>query len=149
MEKQVSDAIVVLQKRRADYTQQLLNTQDKNPEIVKSRTVALKQAITYIDRQILLWQNFLAIENDIANQMNVINASLSSFLSVIDSSALVYREGLNLLTLQKNLNDALSLFTQDLPEIKQLTKSMEQSWSSLDYLVTSLTNISNIEIPKQ
>jgi len=148
MEQQVSGAITNLQTRRADYTKRLLSVQDPNPQIVRTRTEAFQQAIKYIDQQILLWQNFLAIENDIANQMNVINASLSSFLSVIDSSAILYREALNLLTLQKNLNDALSLFTQDLPEINTLTTQMEKSWSNLDFLVTSLVNVSSIGIPK-
>jgi len=148
MEQQVNEAITDLQTRKTDYQNQLLNLHDPNPEIVKSRTTALQQAIKYTDSQILLWQNFLAIENEIAGQMNTINNSINSFLSVIDSSALVYREGLNLLTLQKNFNDALSLFNQDLPEITSLTAQMENAWSNLDFLVTSLTNTSSIEIPR-
>ena len=52
------------------------------------------------------------------------------------------REGLNLLKLQRDINDALSLFTQDLPRMEQLSRDMEQSWSHLDTLVNTLTSMS-------
>ncbi|NLE09369.1 MAG: hypothetical protein GX631_08975 [Dehalococcoidales bacterium] len=46
------------------------------------------------------------------------------------------------MVLQRDINDALSLFTQDLPRMEQLTRDMEQSWSHLDMLVNTLTSMS-------
>jgi len=66
----------------------------------------------------------------------------NSFLSVIDSSAILFREGLNLLVLQRDINEALSLFTRDLPKMEQLTTDMQKSWVHLDSLVENLTSVS-------
>ena len=81
------------------------------------------------------------MEQDITNQLSQVQQKIDEFLSVIDSSAILFREGLNLLKLQKNLNDALSLFTLDLPTVQKLTRDMEQSWSEMDVLVGSLTSL--------
>ena len=67
---------------------------------------------------------------------------VDSFLSIIESSAILFREGLNLLKLQRDIDDALSLFTQDMPRMEQLSRDMEQSWSHLDMLVNTLTSMS-------
>lgn len=146
MQGMVNEEIAALQQKRTDYTKQLQSISDPNPDIVRTRKESLEQAITYIDDQIILWENFNAIEADIAYQMTQIQKSLNSFLSVIDSSALLFREGLNLLVLQRDINDALSLFTQDSPRIEQLSQDMEKSWQTLDYLVDSLTSISTTEL---
>lgn len=148
MQKRVDTEIKTLQQRRTDYSKQLVMVSDPNPDIVRTRQESLTQAIKYVERQIQLWVQFNSIEADIATEMGNVQKSIDSFLSVIDSSALVYREGLNLLLLQKNINDALSLFNQDLPRIEQLTADMERSWFNLDYLIQTLTSVSTVEIPK-
>lgn len=92
--------------------------------------------------QLQLWSEFYSTEKQIRDETVVVQLRIDSFLSVIESSAILFREGLNLLKLQRDINDALSLFTQDLPRMEQLSRDMEQSWSHLDMLVNTLTSMS-------
>jgi hypothetical protein len=131
-----------LNKLRNDYSNTLKTFSDPNPEIVRTRKAALTQAIKYIDMQLQLWSEFYSTEKQIRDETVVVQQRIDSFLSVIESSAILFREGLNLLKLQRDINDALSLFTQDLPRMEQLSRDMEQSWSHLDALVNTLTSMS-------
>ena len=147
MQKQVNDQIAVLKQRRLGYVQQLQAVKDPNPDIVRTRQEALTQAIKYVDAQVQLWTDFNNVEANIVSQMADIQKTIDSFLSVIDSSAILFKEGLNLLKLQKNINDALSLFTQDIPKMQQLTTDMEKSWANLDYLINTLITLSTEGLP--
>lgn len=138
----VDNEIATLRQRRADYVSQLQAVKDPNPDIARTRQESLTQAIKYVDGQIQLWSDFNGVEADIIAQMDTVQKTIDSFLSVIDSSAILFKEGLNLLTLQRDINNALSLFTQDLPKMEQLTQDMKKSWDNLDYLLNALTNIS-------
>ncbi len=81
--------------------------------------------------------------------MTAIENKIDSFLSMIDSTALVFKEGLNLLQLQQSISEALALFTNDLPQMERLTDEMRQSWEHLDYLVESLSTLTtNMEAIK-
>jgi chromosome segregation ATPase len=131
-----------LNKLRNDYSNTLKTFNDPNPEIVRTRKAALTQAIKYIDMQLQLWTEFYNTEQQIRSETVVVQQRIDSFLSVIESSAILFRQGLNLLKLQRDINDALSLFTQDLPRMEQLSRDMEQSWSHLDALVNTLTSMS-------
>jgi chromosome segregation ATPase len=141
MQKRIDSEVAKLNANKADYASKLHET-SSNPEIQRTRQKALTKAITYVDKEIALWQQFKAIEQDINTELLGIQETLDEFLSVIESSAILFREGLNLLQLQQDINDALSLFTVDLPQIKQLSAEMEGSWDNLDFLVNSLTSIS-------
>lgn len=143
LQGKVDDEISILKQRRADYITQLQSVKDPNPDIVRTRQESLAQAIKYVDGQIELWTDFNGVEADIISQMDTVQKTIDSFLSVIDSSAILFKEGLNLLELQRDINNALSLFTQDLPKMEQLTTDMEKSWANLDYLVNTLTSISS------
>ena len=92
--------------------------------------------------QLQLWNEFHKTEQSIRAETLVVQQRIDSFLSVIESSAILFREGLNLLKLQRDINDALSLFTQDMPKMEQLMRDMEQSWGHLDTLVNTLTSMS-------
>jgi len=131
-----------LNELRNDYSNTLKTFNDPDPEIVRTRKAALTQAIKYIDMQLQLWSEFYSTEKQIRDETVVVQRRIDSFLSVIESSAILFREGLNLLKLQRDINDALSLFTQDLPRMEQLSRDMEQSWSHLDTLVNMLTSMS-------
>jgi hypothetical protein len=148
MQKQVNNEIMDLKKRRADYVNQLNQVKDSNPDIVKTRKDALNQAIKYVDEQIQLWVDFNNVEGNIVGQMGGVQRTVDSFLSVVDSSAILFKEALNLLKLQKNINDAMSIITQDVPKMEQLTNDMVKSWGDLDNLVNSLTNISTRNLQK-
>jgi len=142
MQTRVDTEIETLNQRRADYSEQLRAVSDQNPDIVRTRQESLTQAIRYVEAQVFLWTEFNAIEADIIAEMGNVQKSIDSFLSVIDSSAILFREGLNLLVLQRDINEAMSLFTRDLPRMEQLTRDMEKSWANLDYLINTLTSIS-------
>jgi len=142
LQGKVQKETVRLTKLRNDYSNTLKTFNDPDPEIVRTRKAALTQAIKYIDMQLQLWSEFYNTEKQIRDETVVVQQRIDSFLSVIESSAILFREGLNLLKLQRDINDALSLFTQDLPRMEQLSRDMEQSWSHLDTLVNTLTSMS-------
>ncbi len=146
MQSRISDEITTLQARRADYLKQLQSVNDPNPEITKVRKEALTQAIKYVDSQIKLWVEFNGIEDNIVSEMSNVSKTIDSFLNAIDSSALLFREGLNLLILQRDISNSLSLFTQDLPRMNQLSIDMQKSWANLDYLVENLTSIGTVSL---
>jgi len=131
-----------LNELRNTYSTALKTFNDPNPEIVRTRKAALTQAITYIDMQLQLWSEFYSTEQQIRSETLIVQQRIDSFLSVIEGSAIFFREGLNLLKLQRDINDALSLFTEDMPRMEQLSRDMEQSWSHLDMLVNTLTSMS-------
>jgi len=146
MQSRVDTEISTLKEREADYTTQLRQVSDPSPDIVASRKQALAQAISYVQQQEALWMQFNGIEADIIAELDSVQKTLDSFLSVIDSSAILFSEGLSLLVLQRDLNNALSLFTQDTPRMEQLTQDMTRSWQQLDYLVNQLTGVASIGI---
>jgi predicted nucleic acid-binding Zn-ribbon protein len=142
LQKKVQTEGARLNKLRNTYSTTLGTFSDPNPEIVRTRKAALTQAIKYIDMQLQLWSEFYSTEQQIRSETAAVQQRIDSFLSVIESSAILFREGLNLLKLQRDINDALSLFTEDMPQMEQLSKDMEQSWSHLDMLVNTLTSMS-------
>lgn len=142
LQEKVFEETSRLKELRNGYSNTLRTFNDPNPEIIRTRKAALEQAIKYIDMQLQLWNEFNNTEQLIKQETLVVQNRIDSFLSMIESSAILFREGLNLLKLQRDINDALSLFTQDLPTIEQLTRDMEQSWSHLDTLVNTLTSMS-------
>jgi len=142
LQEKVQKETARLTKLRNDYSNTLKTFNDPDPEIVRTRKAALTQAIKYIDMQLQLWSEFYNTEKQIRDETVVVQQRIDSFLSIIESSAILFREGLNLLKLQRDINDALSLFTQDLPRMEQLSRDMEQSWGHLDTLVDTLTSMS-------
>jgi chromosome segregation ATPase len=142
LQEKVQKETARLNELRNSYSNTLRTFNDPDPEIVRTRKAALTQAIKYIDMQLQLWSEFYSTEKEIRDETVVVQQRIDSFLSVIESSAILFREGLNLLKLQRDINDALSLFTQDLPRMEQLSRDMEQSWSHLDTLVNTLTSMS-------
>jgi chromosome segregation ATPase len=145
MMNRVDDEINKLNEKRADYETRIREP-SSNEEILRTRQKALGKAITYVDTEISLWQQFKSIEQDINSELLGIQETLDEFLSVIESSAILFREGLTLLELQRDINNALSLFTVDVPQMKQLSVDMENSWDTLDFLVSSLTSLSVIGV---
>jgi len=142
LQKKVKTEATRLNNLRNSYSTTLRTFNDPDPEIVRTRKAALTQAIKYIDMQLQLWSEFYSTEQQIRSETVVVQQRIDSFLSVIESSAILFREGLNLLKLQRDINDALSIFTQDMPKMEQLSNDMEQSWSHLDTLVNTLTSMS-------
>ena len=142
LQERVQTEITRLNERRNTYATMLRTFNNPDPEIVRTRKAALTQAIKYIDMQLQLWSEFYSTEQQIRSETVVVQQRIDSFLSVIESTAILFREGLNLLKLQRDINDALSLLTQDLPRMEQLSQDMEQSWSHLDTLVNTLTSMS-------
>ncbi|MBI2831678.1 MAG: hypothetical protein HYX79_05425 [Chloroflexi bacterium] len=142
LQKKVQKETARPNELKNSYSNTLRTFSDPEPEIVRTRKAALTQAIKYIDMQLQLWSGFNSTEQQIRQETVVVQKRIDSFLSVIESSAILFREGLNLLKLQRDINDALSLFTQDLPRMEQLSRDMEQSWSHLDMLVNTLTSMS-------
>lgn len=144
MQKTVDAEIKTLQERRADYMEQLRLVNDPNPDIAQTRKEALTRAIKYVDSQIQLWREFNNIQKDIIIEMSGIQRTIDSFLAMVESTSIVFREGLNLLYLQRDINEAVALFASDIPKMERLTQDMERSWDNLDYLIETLTGVANI-----
>ncbi len=131
-----------LNQQHSKYTAALRALNDQDAEILRTKKAALTQAVKYVDMQMQLWNEFHKTEQQIRSETLVVQQRIDGFLSLIESSAILFREGLNLLKLQRDINDALALFTQDLPRMEQLSRDMEQSWTHLDMLVNTLSSMS-------
>jgi chromosome segregation ATPase len=146
LQKKVQIETARLKKLHSSYSTKLKTFNDPDPEVMRTRKAALTQALKYVDMQLSLWEEFYTTEQQIRDETLEVQKRIDSFLSIMESSAILFREGLNLLKLQRDIDDALSLFTQDLPRMEQLSRDMEQSWSHLDILVNALTSMTiNIE----
>lgn len=141
IQKKVNSEISTLNERRNNYALQLQSIATSNSETSQTRKKALTKAIEYVDTQKQLWAKFNNLELQISVEMINTQKRIENFLAVIDSSAILFREGLNLLQLQQDINEALSLFTVDVPIMDALAKDMESSWNNLDFLVESLTSL--------
>ena len=152
MQSHVEAEVSALNQRIAEYNRQLreIQMETTDAETMRTRKKALTQAIEYVQMQINLWGNFYQLGAGIASEMETVQQHVNNFIGMIESSSILFREGLNLLQLQKNINDALALFTVDIPTIQKLTTDMEKSWSTLDYLIESLTALTTkIETQEQ
>jgi SMC interacting uncharacterized protein involved in chromosome segregation len=152
MQGRVETEVLALNKRIAEYNGQLreMQIESTDADSVRARKKALTQAIEYVQMQINLWGKFYQLGAEITNEMDSVQQHVNNFIGMIESSSILFREGLNLLQLQKNINDALALFTVDIPTIQKLTTDMEKSWSTLDYLIESLTALTTkIEAQEQ
>lgn len=143
LQQNVSEQIDTLNRRSIKYQQdlQIMAQTTSDPEILRTRRKALDKAIIYVQNQITLWQNFNSLEGYIQNELSTIAQRINEFISMIESASIVMREGLNLLQLQQDIRNALSLFNVDLPKIQKLTGDMEKSWDNLDVLIQNLTNL--------
>jgi chromosome segregation ATPase len=130
-----------LQLKQADYQNQLRKLSDPNPEIVRVKQKAISQAARYVDTQLQIWQQFAETQRAIEGEVANVKQRIEEFMAIMESSVIVYGEALNLLKLQRDIQDALSVFSQDLPEIQRLAQEMEQSWDNVDALVQTLVSV--------
>lgn len=127
-----------LGQKRAELQQQLRELSDSDPEVAKVKRSSLEQAERYVNRQIDIWNRFIGSQKALEPQVQMINDRVDKFLAVIDGSALVYREAVNLLRLQRDIQEAFTVLTREVPEIERLSNEMSQSWDTLDRLVQAL-----------
>jgi len=144
MRTRVYAEIEILRLRQIDYLMQISQIGNIDSEVSRLHRKSLSKAVGYIDLQIQLWIDFDKTDQAILLEMDKVRKRIDSFLGAISGSAIVFREGLNLLQLQQSIDEALSLFDRDIPRMDQLQQDMEDSWSTLDYLVSNLTSL---EIP--
>ena len=69
-----------LNELRNDYSKTLKTFNDPDPEIVRTRKVALTQAIKYIDMQLQLWSEFYSTEQQIRSETVIVQQRIDSFL---------------------------------------------------------------------
>lgn len=123
--------------KKADMERKLQTITDPDPTIAEMRRRAYSQTINYLRKQIEIWERFLQTHHQIEEEVKKIDKRVERFLTAIELSALVYREGFNTLQLQKDIQDAQALL-REIPEIEQLTQEMVASWQTLDSLVEEL-----------
>jgi len=141
MKSKVDTEIEALRLRQMDYLVQISQIENPNLEVSRLHEKSLAKAINYIDLQIQLWITFDQIDQAILLEMDRIGQTIDNFLGAISGSAIVFREGLNLLKLQQSIEEALSLFDKDIPRMDQLKQDMETSWDTLDYLINNLMSL--------
>lgn len=141
LQGRADQAVRDLQQRRAKFSQEDTSG-STDPIVISARRQAFQQAQRYVDDQINIWNQFIQTHTSIQTELGTINQRIEAFLSMIDATAVVYSEALNLVKLQQDVRWALSLFTQDLPQMTTLTESMRSSWGTIDSLVQALVNLS-------
>ena len=130
-----------LRARKSELERELATFQHPNPNIVEIKRKSLSQTIKYVEKQISLWEKFLSTQRAIEGEARKINERVEEFLIVIEANATLYREALNLLELQKDIQEASALLSQ-IPEIERLTQEMVSHWDLLDSLVEELLRLS-------
>jgi hypothetical protein len=130
--------IEVLRARRVEYEQELATETDRTLDGQRAREVAITQAIQYVDRQIETWEQFTETQISIEDQVDTVGLRIETFIDILEGHAIVYREAVNLLKLQRDIRDALSLVTEGIPQIESLSQQMQDSWATLDSLVEEL-----------
>ena len=146
MKATVDAEIKALQERKVGYLEQIRLLDTTSQEIYRTRQKALSQASTYVDKQIALWERFNEIQKGIIIETSDISNKIDLFLSMIESSSILFNEALNLLQLQADIKEAIKLFSSDLPKLEELTKSMEESWGELDSLINAMTGVAQLEV---
>jgi methyl-accepting chemotaxis protein len=126
-----SEELQRLKLKKADYDQKSQTTTD--PE----KKEGYGRVSRYVQTQIEVWEEFLRTHEGIEEQMKGIDQRVDRFLSTIEMSALVYREGLNALELLRDIREAQALLAE-IPEIERLTQEMITSWQVLDSLINEL-----------
>ena len=141
LQGRANEAIQELEARKVELVQERDSSGSNDPIIVEARYQAFEQAQGYVDEQIHIWNQFVGTHVAIQTELGTINQRIEGFLSMVDATAVVYREALNLVSLQQDVRWALSLFTDDVPQMSVLTQDMETSWGTIDSLVTSLLTL--------
>ncbi len=113
---------------------------DPDPEILEIKRKGYSQAIRYLQKQVEIWEKFLATQKAISGELRKIEGRVERFLAIIEGNAVVYREALNLLQLQKDIREAQSLLAE-IPEIERLAQEMVSTWEILDSLVETLLSL--------
>ncbi len=113
---------------------------DPDPEILEIKRKGYSQAIRYLQKQVEIWEKFLATQKAISGELRKIEGRVERFLAIIEVNAVVYREALNLLQLQKDIREAQSLLAE-IPEIERLAQEMVSTWEILDSLVETLLSL--------
>jgi chromosome segregation ATPase len=138
-----------LKERQNHLNLEKANIRDADPENVRIRTKGIEQRIEFVQHQVNIWNNFMGTYELMDKEINAVNQRVDRFLVIIDESALVYREALNLLTLQRDVRQAFALLNEDMPEMERLSTEMEQSWGNLDILVESMLSVAETPQPVQ
>lgn len=142
LRSRAQNELAKLQEKRSGFQQEIAKANVEGGNHAEVKKKALNQAIRYVDEQIRIWNKFIETYTEMEIQINAINQRVDQFLAIIEASAIVYREALNLLTLQRDVRQAFSLLSEDVPEMERLSQEMEESWKTLDKQVQELLSIS-------
>ena len=138
IEAKAQEEIQRLTLNMTGLEQQLTSLGTADSEVLTVRRESISRAIRYVERQVEIWERFIETHNAIDPQVEAISLRIEKLLAIVEGSALVYSEALNLLRLQRDIQEALSVLSGELPELDRLGQEMEQSWGTLDLLVESL-----------
>jgi vacuolar-type H+-ATPase subunit I/STV1 len=130
-----------LRARKSELERELATFQHPNPRITEIKRKSLSQTIKYVTKQIEIWEQFLRTQRAIEIEARKINERVEEFLIVVEANAILYREALNLLELQRDIREASALLSQ-IPEIERLAQEMVSHWDLLDSLVEELLSLS-------
>jgi hypothetical protein len=136
--ERAKEEVETLKTRKAEYEQKLVGIDATASESQKARQVSITQAVKYVDRQIAIWEQFTSTQAAIQDQVDTVGTRIDAFMDIIDGNAIVYREAVNLLKLQRDIREALSVVTEGIPEIERLSQEMQDSWETLNSLVDEL-----------
>ncbi|MBI4202056.1 MAG: hypothetical protein HY532_02925 [Chloroflexi bacterium] len=141
LEVRANEAIQKLEVRHTELGQQRESPDSDDPYVIAARQEAFGQAQRYVEQQVSIWNQFVVTHDAIQSELGTINQRIEAFLSMIDATTVVYHEALNLVRLQQDVRWALSLFSEDLPQMAVLTEDMRSSWGTIDSLVEALLTL--------
>ncbi len=134
------ERLAELKARKFELERELASFHHPDPELVEDRRRGLTQAIKYVQKQIEHWERFLTTQEGIEDAAGVIEQHVERFLIIAETNALVYREALNLLELERDIREAARLLAE-VPELERLAQEMVAHWEVLDNLVEELLSI--------
>ena len=105
-----NEAIQELEARNVELVQERDGSSSNDHIIVEARYQAFEQAQNYVDEQIHIWKQFVGTHVAIHTELGTINQRIEGFFSMVNATAAVCRDALNLLSFQQDIRWALSLF---------------------------------------
>ena len=109
-----------------------------DPDIRTIKRKSLEARIKLKEKQIQIWQGFLEIQENIRKAVEQADRTITKFLIVLEENGKVYREALNVVKLQRDIQRAAESMV-NIAEIGRLTDAMISSWQDFQHLIEMLT----------
>lgn len=127
-----------LGRRQQELEEELKKLRYETDQDVRSiRKESLEKQISFVQMRIELWRDFLQRQGEIEKAAMGTRDDISKFLLILEENAQVYREGLAMMKLHQELQEAITIL-ESIGNVEQLSQRIVASWETLFNLVQSL-----------